>query len=749
MKYTTNYNLPKAELTDAPPDISFVGDGFDKVDEALTGHDDLFVWQADRNNEFQEGINALAQQIAKKTWAPFCINSGALDSNGAPALLSYANDVSTSTELAFVQPVLTSNGTMGGSSFAVSANESNSTAYNVFGNTSNGWDNSQAPTESKPAEITIYNPNPLKITGINLQNSYNSANVWSKMTLLGSNTGNDWVTISTHNNSIRTANTWVSAGVTSNSYYKYYKFSFTSNTSNTYIQIQKISISGTYISTHTGGRVVFNGNIIATTAQGENFTASEINDLDVSKLTANKVYVYIGRNGTPTYTAGNLHTSPTTPTGATSGDVWFKTLEPLASYHYFSGAWHEINFVPVGEITMDGAGKITGVSTYPYNQNGYTVNTRTTATASTFGLVRTAAPEDETDCQCNDAALTPGNLYKLADFRLANTAYAVGDIVGVPYHAELLMQCTNAGTTGADALDTTAVKTGDIVVDGGVGWKVIKMVTGGYINKYPSWWYDRGLGDDGAFEPAENVTISGEKNYTSVNIPAGVTVTATGCKIKCQGTFVNNGTITVTPNGGQGGTWDTQTSGEVTSIHANDDAGFGYVSSGGAGGTSNKGSGKNGVSGKAGGAIEDVCYALSKLRSTGLLEFGIGGGGGHGGLISSVGNGANEHNGNGGRGGGVIAIVAETVVNAGTISAAGEDGKPGYTYKYESNCGGSGGGGGGGSVLIFADTINNTGSVSAHGGISPDAKSNSGTVYSGTYNGASGEEGYVFMKELK
>ena len=476
MKYTTNYNLPKAELTDAPPDISFVGDGFDKVDEALTGHDDLFVWQADRNNEFQEGINALAQQIAKKTWAPFCINSGALDSNGAPALLSYANDVSTSTELAFVQPVLTSNGTMGGSSFAVSANESNSTAYNVFGNTSNGWDNSQAPTESKPAEITIYNPNPLKITGINLQNSYNSANVWSKMTLLGSNNGNDWVTISTHNNSIRTANTWVSAGVTSNSYYKYYKFSFTSNTSNTYIQIQKISISGTYISTHTGGRVVFNGNIIATTAQGENFTASEINDLDVSKLTANKVYVYIGRNGTPTYTAGNLHTSPTTPTGATSGDVWFKTLEPLASYHYFSGAWHEINFVPVGEITMDGAGKITGVSTYPYNQNGYTVNTRTTATASTFGLVRTAAPEDETDCQCNDAALTPGNLYKLADFRLANTAYAVDDIVGVPYHAELLMQCTNAGTTGADALDTTAVKAGDDVVDGGVGWKVITNV---------------------------------------------------------------------------------------------------------------------------------------------------------------------------------------------------------------------------------------------------------------------------------
>lgn len=473
MQYTTNYNLPKAELIDAPPDITFVGEGFDLVDEALKEHDDSFAWHADRKNELQESINVLAEQIATKTWTPFCVNSGALDSNGKPALMGFANDVSLSTELAFVQPVLTSNGTMGGTAFAVTANENASGVYNLFGSSATGWTNNQAPTESAPAEITIYNPNALKLTGIDIQNGAYSDNVWTEMTLYGSNTNGSWTTISTHNNNIRTTNTWGSLGVNPNAYYKYYKISFTSNAANTNISIQKIRLTGTYVSTHTGGRVTFTGTVIATTAQGENFTANEIKDLDLSSVTASKVYIYLGRNGAPTYTAGVLHVSATTPTEFAAGDVWFKTLEPLATYQYLNSAWNEINLAPVGEVDMDGTGKITAVTTYPYNQNGYTVNTGTQATTTTFGLVRTAGAEDETDCQCDDAAVTPENLYKLANFRLANTAYAVGDVVACPYHVEFLLKCTTAGTTSAEALDTANVQAGDMLTDGGVVWTVI------------------------------------------------------------------------------------------------------------------------------------------------------------------------------------------------------------------------------------------------------------------------------------
>ena len=95
------------------------------------------------------------------------------------------------------------------------------------------------------------------------------------------------------------------------------------------------------------------------------------------------------------------------------------------------------------------------------------------ATAATYGLLRVASTTDEIDCQCDDAAVTPENLYKLANYRIVSTAYSVGDTVAVPYHADLQLKCTTAGTTSAAALDTANVKAGDTLTDGGVVWLVI------------------------------------------------------------------------------------------------------------------------------------------------------------------------------------------------------------------------------------------------------------------------------------
>ena len=88
------------------------------------------------------------------------------------------------------------------------------------------------------------------------------------------------------------------------------------------------------------------------------------------------------------------------------------------------------------------------------------------------GLLRTASGDDEKNCQCGDAAITPSNFYNLANYRIANTAYAVGDIVAVPYHTELQLKCTAAGTTSTEALDTTDVAEGDSITDGTVVWDV-------------------------------------------------------------------------------------------------------------------------------------------------------------------------------------------------------------------------------------------------------------------------------------
>lgn len=472
MQYTSNYNLKKIDLTDSPPDITQLNGNFDVIDSELAGHTERLDAQEVREVDIWASINALGDKVT----TPFCVNSGSLDANGLPNILGYANDNNTSTELAFQQPVLTANGTMGGSAFAVSANDSAAWAWYLFSANGGEWGGQSAPSESNPTELQIYNPTPLLVRSISLKNSVTVEQIWSRAIVYGSNNGSTWTQIATGNNSIRTTGTWVDLAVNATVSYKYFKISFTGNTTGAAIAVARISLNATQTITHTGGRVTFKGSIVATTATGKTFTVGSMADIDVSKLTGREFIAFIDTAGATGVTAGTMYAQDTQPTSPASGDIWFKTLEPLACYQYLAGTWRERNIVPIGEVYADGAGKITGVSTYPYNQNGYTVNTRTQATPTTFGLVRTAAPEDETNCQCDDAAVTPGNLYKLADFRLANTAYAVGDIVGVPYHAELLMQCTNAGTTGADALDTTAVKSGDIVVDGGVGWMVITNV---------------------------------------------------------------------------------------------------------------------------------------------------------------------------------------------------------------------------------------------------------------------------------
>lgn len=95
-----------------------------------------------------------------------------------------------------------------------------------------------------------------------------------------------------------------------------------------------------------------------------------------------------------------------------------------------------------------------------------------TASGSTFGLIRTTSVEDEQNCQCNDAAVTPASLYDLSDYRKANQYYNVGDVVAVPYHANLYMECIAAGRTDSSALDTTSAYDGQQIIDGGATWEV-------------------------------------------------------------------------------------------------------------------------------------------------------------------------------------------------------------------------------------------------------------------------------------
>lgn len=253
-------------------------------------------------------------------------------------------------------------------------------------------------------------------------------------------------------------------------------------------------------------------------------------------------------------------------------------------------------------------------------------------------------------------------------------------------------------------------------------------------NHWPSWYTDRGDGSDGDFVPISNTTISGVKNYKSVFIKSGITVTVDKyVTIKCQDSFINKGTISSNGKGGAGGS-------SVSGSDKNGVSGsIGYSAYGGAGGNGYN----NAYSGGAGGSavINGITVneaLLDAILSNSYILPMIGGGGGSGALSSSsISN--SQSSGAGGSGGGSIIITCSEFDNQGTISSNGTNGGNGGSYGA-----GGGGGGGGGLIAIVCSTINNKGTITVKGGTG-GSKSSS---YGGS-NGSSGGNGIAYVINME
>jgi hypothetical protein len=241
-------------------------------------------------------------------------------------------------------------------------------------------------------------------------------------------------------------------------------------------------------------------------------------------------------------------------------------------------------------------------------------------------------------------------------------------------------------------------------------------------------------GADGAFNPASNVTVTlpanGVLNYTTVNIPSGVTVkfarnaANTPVTLLAQGDVVIAGIIDIS---GSPGTAGSRTAtmfvvnagpggpggydgGNGTNAIVSTVGGNGLGPGGGAGGSGNGSSGAGGGYLSAGGNSS----GQSANPATGGPAYGAGtllpltggsGGGGGGTAFGKTGYG-------GGGGGGAIVIASSTTITLnGQIIARGG---AGATYAVAVDAG-WGGGGSGGAVRLIANTIAGTGTVDVNG----------------------------------
>lgn len=260
-------------------------------------------------------------------------------------------------------------------------------------------------------------------------------------------------------------------------------------------------------------------------------------------------------------------------------------------------------------------------------------------------------------------------------------------------------------------------------------------------------------GSDGAFSPTANITVqvpeSGVFNYTTFNIPSGVTVKYTPNSQNTPVTILTTGNVTIAGiinldgeagntngSGGKGGPggWKGGTGGFLIDNFGgmNGDGRGGGIGGGSLNGTTPGGgggggfalNGNNANNNQAGNALigqGGAAYGVSSLLP---LTGGSGGGGG--------GSAPNTYRGGAGGGGGGAILIASsgTITLSNYIYARGGNGAATY------GTAGSGGGGAGGAVRLVANTITGAGYIDVRGG-------GGGSVSYGVSSGGTGSRGFI------
>ena len=170
-------------------------------------------------------IGEIVQSTIPLTDAGLHLLDGALI-DGSGVYASFVQYIASfyGQEEAWTQPVLNSNGIMGGDSFAVSASseyDSNFVAYHAFdGNTSTEW---ATLGNSTPCYISFYSPTPIKVSQLTMTNR-NTAETFTGGTVYGSNDGVNWTSLTTYSNSVTTGGAVWTISLSSNTnFYNYYK----------------------------------------------------------------------------------------------------------------------------------------------------------------------------------------------------------------------------------------------------------------------------------------------------------------------------------------------------------------------------------------------------------------------------------------------------------------------------------------------------------------------------------------------
>jgi hypothetical protein len=150
----------------------------------------------------------------------------------------------------WTQPVLSANGTLGGSSFAVDASSSYAlyTPYKAFNNAS-GLIGSWCPSDSisNGTYLIFYNPVPLRVASILVKNGSGDNRAMPSGEIYGSDNGTDWNIICSFTNTVQLKNITWNIEVSSDKAYKYHKVLCTSATPSGLLYVDELDITAVTI----------------------------------------------------------------------------------------------------------------------------------------------------------------------------------------------------------------------------------------------------------------------------------------------------------------------------------------------------------------------------------------------------------------------------------------------------------------------------------------------------------------------
>lgn len=152
-----------------------------------------------------------------------------------------SDEVKEATYAPWTRPNLTSNGVMGGTSFAVSASsvyDSDHPAWGAFNGAGNQWESSNSI--KPPHWIAFYNPDKLVVSKLDIENGNNS---YLKTAIFqGSDDYVEWKDIQKITNEVGVLQSW-SVDITKDSGYNYHRLYITEVSNGTYVDINEIGIT--------------------------------------------------------------------------------------------------------------------------------------------------------------------------------------------------------------------------------------------------------------------------------------------------------------------------------------------------------------------------------------------------------------------------------------------------------------------------------------------------------------------------